>query len=82
MTKATISRRNLFRGAALVSGVLVARPAAAQVKMAKTAVAYQATPKGSARCDGCALWLPPNACKMVEGLISPAGWCSIYVAKT
>lgn len=47
-------------------------------QMSQKSVSYQATPKGPLRCDNCKLWQPPNACKSVEGAISPSGWCAIY----
>jgi hypothetical protein len=34
------------------------------------------------RCDGCMLFEPPNACKVVEGEISPSAWCQLFVKKT
>lgn len=47
-------------------------------KMAQKSVSYQSTPKGPLRCDNCKLWEAPNACKSVEGVIAPSGWCTIY----
>ncbi len=80
-----LSRRTLLQGvacgagAATILGATVNRAAAA--KMSQQAVAYQGGPKGSQRCDNCNLWQAPNACKSVEGNISPQGWCKIYVPK-
>ena len=31
--------------------------------------------------DEMKFWQPPAACKVVEGVISPAGWCTLYAAK-
>jgi len=83
-----LSRRILFHraasyavGAAVVAG-LGANLGAAQAKVAQNAVAYQDKPKGTQRCDGCSLFQAPNACKVVDGAISPQGWCSLYSAKT
>jgi hypothetical protein len=53
----------------------------AQVKAAKSAVAYQAGPKGDQRCSNCTLFQAPNACLNVEGVVSPSGWCNIWVKK-
>jgi len=50
-------------------------------KMSQTAVAYQDTPKDGRQCDGCSLFVAPNACKSVDGAISPKGWCKIWVKK-
>jgi hypothetical protein len=81
-----ITRRHFFRqgslalaGAVIVGGALAAGPAAA--KVSQKGVAYQPSPKGSARCDKCSLWQSPDACKAVNGPISPAGWCNLYEPK-
>ncbi len=74
-----LGRGALFAGLAVVAGIASApRPASAAPTIAKNAVAYQATPKGAARCDKCKLWVTPAACKLVQGPISPTGWCTLY----
>jgi hypothetical protein len=50
-------------------------------KLPQKAVAYQPTPKGKSRCDGCIQWEPPHGCKVVAGVIDPAGWCSVFAPK-
>jgi hypothetical protein len=67
--------------AAIVQG-LGPNLAEAQAKAAQNAVAYQDKPKGTQRCDGCSLFQPPKACKVVEGQISPQGWCALFSPKT
>jgi len=54
-------------------------PAAAAPKISKNAVAYQDHPDGDKRCERCAQFQPPDACKMVDGQISPQGSCRIFV---
>jgi hypothetical protein len=49
--------------------------------MAQSSVKYQASPKDGKQCDGCNLFVAPNACKSVAGDISPSGWCSLWVKK-
>ena len=66
--------------AAIVQG-LGSNLATAQAKVAQNTVSYQDKPKGTQRCDGCNLFQPPNACKTVEGEISPQGWCSLFTKK-
>ena len=44
-------------------------------------VAYQDSPKDSHQCDGCIQWRPPNACQVVDGTISPTGWCKLWAKK-
>jgi hypothetical protein len=81
-----ISRRVMLTGTALALGataaVTVVTPAMAQVKISQATANYQDTPKGDQRCERCANFQPPNACKFVEGHISPNGWCQLFVKKT
>jgi hypothetical protein len=76
-----LSRRSLLRGAAATAGIFGATSnlAEAQPKISKVAVNYQDHPDGDKRCDKCAQFQPPDACKMVEGTISPQGSCRIFV---
>ncbi len=79
-----LSRRTtLLRSAACAAGAVVSllpvREAAA--KMAQTAVGYQTTPKGDQQCGNCSLFQPPGACTLVDGTISPTGWCKFWVKK-
>jgi hypothetical protein len=59
---------------------LGAAPARAQQpKVATQAEAqYQDTPKGILACAACTFFLPPHACKVVEGTINPHGWCKYF----
>jgi High potential iron-sulfur protein len=80
---AKLSRRSvLLYGAAGVTGVatiLVANANSAKANpLPKTAVNYQDTPKGDRRCSNCSLFVPPNACKSVAGVINPNGWCMLW----
>ena len=79
-----LSRRTtLVRSVACAAGAVVSllpvREAAA--KMAQTAVTYQTTPKGDQQCSNCSLFQPPSACTLVDGTISPSGWCKFWVKK-
>jgi hypothetical protein len=76
-----LSRRSLLRSAVGATGVLAAtlNPALAQPKISKVAVNYQDHPDGDKRCDKCIQFQPPDACKLVEGSISPQGSCRIFV---
>jgi hypothetical protein len=47
-------------------------------KLSKAHVQYQDSPKGIAMCATCTLFVAPRACKLVEGDISPSGWCNAY----
>jgi hypothetical protein len=50
--------------------------------MAQKAVEYQDTPKGDQECGNCSLFQEPNSCTLVDGEISPKGWCKFWVKKT
>jgi secreted PhoX family phosphatase len=88
-TQLDLSRRGFLRGAAVAAsgGVVLAATAMAMPaqaephKVAQQNVNYQPTPKGKARCDGCAKWQAPKSCQVVAGDISPAGWCTVYAPK-
>jgi hypothetical protein len=76
-----ISRRELLRGAAVSVGgaaAILATVSPAQAKMAQKAAGYQDTPKGDQTCANCALFKAPAACILVDGAISPNGWCRFY----
>ncbi len=60
---------------------MAGQAATAPHKLSQQATSYQPTPKGKLRCDNCTKWQPPNACSVVSGVISPAGWCNLYAAK-
>jgi anaerobic selenocysteine-containing dehydrogenase len=72
----------LIRSIALAAATWAVRPAAAQAKATKAAMQYQDQPKNGQTCDTCLHWVPPAECKVVEGPISPKGWCAAYVKKS
>jgi hypothetical protein len=79
---ARFSRRTVLvaaAGAGPLLALLATRAKAAQ--LAQSAVKYQPTPKDGKQCDGCKLFVAPNACKSVAGEISPSGWCALWVKK-
>lgn len=80
-----VSRRDFLfvasaAGGALVGAGLVSSPAAA-AKMSPRAMSYRPSPNGNQSCSNCANFLPPGSCKVVDGTISPSGWCILYRAK-
>ena len=82
----SLCRRD-FLNIAAVGGALVAvgvaDPAsAAPKKFSQQQAHYQAVPKSGQRCQNCALWQAPTACQVVDGQVSPAGWCILYQAKS
>ena len=55
---------------------------AAAVKVSQSSVQYQPNPKGEQQCSGCVHFIAEtNACKLVEGQISPDGWCVLWAKK-
>jgi hypothetical protein len=82
--KARRSRRSVLEGAIYV-GVAVSalamttKPVAA--KMLKRVAGYQDSPNGNQRCATCAQFQRPNTCQIVEGSVSPNGWCKIWQSK-
>ena len=42
---------------------------------------YQTHPKGPQRCQICLQFNPPNACKIVQGQITPQSWCQYFAAR-
>lgn len=77
-----VSRRAIMKTVALglaaaATGTLVSR-AQAQTKKTKAEVKYQDHPNGSADCGGCHFFLAPSGCQLVQGTISPIGWCTLF----
>ena len=79
---ACISRRTVLIAAAGAAPLLALGATGAKAaKMSQKAVRYQATPKDGKQCDGCKLFIAPNACKSVDGTIAATGWCALWVKK-
>lgn len=88
------SRRDLCRqsavlaGGAVAAGLLLKSRAFAQSQKApQSAVQYQGHPKGQDECDHCTHFIPGKTssaggtCQVVEGTISPKGWCVMFASK-
>ena len=54
------------------------KPASATIKISQAAVGYQDHPDGDKRCGKCVQFVAPDTCKMVDGPISPQGYCRIF----
>jgi hypothetical protein len=81
-----VSRRDFLTvggvaGWALISVGVTDSASAAPKKFTKEQAKYQPVPKNGQRCQICSLWKPPASCQVVEGEISPAGWCILYQPK-
>lgn len=82
-----LTRRAVLKGAALLAATVVVASgieARAQAKASKATMQYRDTPNGQQECDNCIQYIPGKtpkamgACKVVEGEISPKGWCIAY----
>jgi hypothetical protein len=88
----SISRRDALTRVAAVPAVAVGLAAGltapAEAKTAQKAAGYQTHPKGNQECDGCRFFLANKkdpkkngSCQLVDGSISPKGWCKFYNKK-
>jgi hypothetical protein len=51
-------------------------------KVPQASVQYQTKPKGEQKCSNCINFIAEsNTCKLVEGKVSPEGWCMLWVKK-
>ena len=84
--RTSLQRRRLLQsamvmaGATLTAGIGV-KNSLAQQKASKEAMKYQDKPNGAQQCSNCAQFIPPNGCKVVDGTISPQGYCIAWVKK-
>lgn len=83
-----LSRRQLFPtvigGAAVLAAAISlgkSQMAEAQQKVSKQTAKYQDQPKNGQQCSTCNFFRPPKACQLVDGDISPNGWCAFYAKK-
>lgn len=55
----------------------------ASAKATQASVQYQAQPKDGKKCADCQHFIAAsNTCAVVDGQISPDGWCTVWTAKT
>lgn len=67
--------------AASVQPVVPAEPESSG-KASQASVQYQARPKGARKCSDCMHFnAESNTCNVVDGQISPNGWCTLWVKK-
>jgi hypothetical protein len=52
------------------------------MKAPKAAMKYQDHPKGDEKCSNCMQFVAPDSCKVVDGKISPNGYCIAWAKKT
>lgn len=90
MRQISLSRRIMLGnfvifGCGLCLSAVAASDAMAQAaakKMSQSAARYQAQPKGDRSCANCTNFAAESkTCKLVEGSISPEGWCNLWSKK-
>jgi hypothetical protein len=80
-------RRSMLRGAALLATaglairLLPGKEALAQQKASRDAMKYQDKPSGDKRCSNCLNFIPSSGCAIVEGTVSPNGYCLAWAKK-
>ncbi len=85
------TRRTLLKSSALLAAAIpwlaAAGRAMAQAKASKATMKYQDKPSDGKDCESCLQFVPGSSrtangtCKVVEGAISPHGWCVAFAAK-
>lgn len=83
--KRWVSRRLVLQGAqlAVTAGVAAQASSCADIlgpKLSKAEAKYQDMPNGQQHCAGCVHFESPNSCSVVQGTVSPNGWCQRYSA--
>ncbi len=58
--------------------VALAASSAEASKMSQKLAHYQDDPKNGKDCKGCKFFVKPHACTVVDGYISPKGWCMLW----
>ncbi|MFY9665581.1 MAG: high-potential iron-sulfur protein [Candidatus Cybelea sp.] len=90
-SKTGMTRRTFVANAVVLpalAGLLLAETTIAEAKGSKAQFKYQSTPNNGKKCSQCTFYIPgssPKAngtCKIVDGSISPNGWCSAFSAKS
>ncbi len=83
-----LSRRELFPtliGAVTIVAAAMSlasgNMAAAQSKTDQKTAKYQDHPNNGQSCSLCNFFRPPKSCQLVDGDISPTGWCSFFAKK-
>ena len=74
-----ISRRNMIAVTMTVTASLyVSRAGAQTAKISQAQAGYRPRANDGQSCGVCVHFLPPRSCGIVDGDISPQGWCSLF----
>jgi hypothetical protein len=82
MTSPSIRRRTFVVGTSLGVVTLAAARHALAAKAQKADFGYRESPRGGKSCASCRLFTATGpgkgSCAVVEGDVSPSGWCMAY----
>lgn len=85
-----LSRRTFLGGIVVLpalAGLLATEAVADDTKASQDSMHYQSTPNGNMHCSLCRFFIPgqdassSGTCQIVDGTISPNGYCIAYTAK-
>jgi hypothetical protein len=86
----SMTRGRFVAGAVILpalAGLLLAETTTAQAKASKAQFKYQGTPNHGQQCSQCKFFKPGSSasangtCSIVDGAISPKGWCTAFSHK-
>jgi hypothetical protein len=90
-SSSAMTRRSFVANAIVLpalAGLLLAETSTAQAKGSKAQFKYQTSPKNGQKCSQCTFFIPGKpatangSCKIVDGAISPNGWCTAFSKKS
>jgi hypothetical protein len=85
-----MTRRSFVANAIVLpalAGLILTETTTAQAKGSKAQFKYQDSPKNGQKCSQCRFFVPGKSatangtCKIVDGSISPNGWCTAWSKK-
>jgi hypothetical protein len=65
----------------LCTGAIITRSSQVLAKISGQEPQYQSRPDGDRRCSECSFFVAPASCQLVDGEISPDGWCRFFAVK-
>ncbi len=86
-----LTRRAFMAGTIVLpalAGLMLAETTAARAKGSQAQFKYQKTPSNGHKCSQCTFYIPGKSstangtCKIVDGSISPNGWCTAFSGKS
>ncbi|HXO16985.1 MAG TPA: high-potential iron-sulfur protein [Candidatus Dormibacteraeota bacterium] len=86
-----LTRRAFVAGTIVLpalAGLMLAETTTARAKGSQAQFKYQKTPSNGHKCSQCTFYIPGKSstangtCKIVDGSISPNGWCTAFSAKS